>query len=382
MKARLRNRKPDIGKTRIPAFCVLVSVFCLLASAAWAACTSPAGNAGDHMYNSAYHVPQYCDGANWHAMGHRGVGGAGCSSPAGSEGDIMYNGASHVLQFCDGAQWLAMGPTSACPECDFTGPVGWWKLDETSGPTAADFSGNANTGTLVNGPVWTTGYYNGALLFANPSGVDMGSPPTLQIGGSITLTAWINGSSWNPNDEDEMILSKNQNNYGVWGIKGSQDCTGVNGQDNFIAYVCTLGGSGLCPELCSNTILLTNTWYFVAGVYDSSVPSLHVYVNGVLDDGTLINGPVGTGLSDTAYNIMIGRTSGQFAPGLNQAFNGKIDDPRVYNRALSAAEVMALYNGAGTGCTSPAGNEGDMMYNNPYRVMQYCDGMHWRQTGR
>jgi hypothetical protein len=46
-----------------------------------------------------------------------------------------------------------------------TGLVGHWKFDEGSGITAGDSSGNNNTGTLTNGPTWTTGKLGGALSF-------------------------------------------------------------------------------------------------------------------------------------------------------------------------------------------------------------------------
>ncbi|MBI3415695.1 MAG: hypothetical protein HY043_10335, partial [Verrucomicrobia bacterium] len=41
--------------------------------------------------------------------------------------------------------------------------VGYWKLDDGSGLSAVDSSGNGNTGTLVNGPTWTTGQFGGGL---------------------------------------------------------------------------------------------------------------------------------------------------------------------------------------------------------------------------
>jgi DNA-binding beta-propeller fold protein YncE len=79
--------------------------------AARAACSNPAGAEGDHIYNSAFHVLQYCNGTAWQAMGPvPGAGGAGCANPSGAEGNIRYNFASHVLQYCDGTNWIAMGP--------------------------------------------------------------------------------------------------------------------------------------------------------------------------------------------------------------------------------------------------------------------------------
>ncbi|MFH1159200.1 MAG: hypothetical protein V1721_10040 [Pseudomonadota bacterium] len=115
---------PGLYKFLVFAFCLLISGFWLLTSSpAYAACSSPVGSDGDMMYNADYHVPQYCDGTNWRAIGTSGSGGAGCSGPAGNEGDIMYNTDYHVLQFCDGAAWRAMG-TSGSGGAGCSGPVG------------------------------------------------------------------------------------------------------------------------------------------------------------------------------------------------------------------------------------------------------------------
>ena len=43
--------------------------------------------------------------------------------------------------------------------------LGWWPLNDGSGLTAMDLSGQGHNGSLTNGPVWTTGYYGGGLQF-------------------------------------------------------------------------------------------------------------------------------------------------------------------------------------------------------------------------
>jgi hypothetical protein len=136
--------------------------------------------------------------------------------------------------------------------------------------TALDSSGNGNTGTLVNAPTWTTGKINGALSFNGSSTtqyVDAGNPALLQITGSITITAWIYMTSVNCCDRDDVIINKDlYPTSDGYSLRGSQDCTGVNLQDNLLLSIST-------TSRCSNTVLATNTWYFVAGVYD--VPRLH-----------------------------------------------------------------------------------------------------------
>ena len=89
----------------------------------------------------------------------------------------------------------------------------------------------------------------------------------------------------------------------------------------------------------STTVRSLNVWYHVAGVYNASARTLDIYVNGVLNNGTL-SGTVPASQINSAVNVNIGRRSG----GSGYYFNGVIDDVRIYNRALSQAEIQADMN--------------------------------------
>jgi hypothetical protein len=73
----------------------------------------------------------------------------------------------------------------------------------------------------------------------------------------------------------------------------------------------------------------------VAGVYNATAQTLDIYVNGVLDNGVL-RGTVPSAQVLQNVNVNIGRRNG----GYN--FKGTIDEVRVYNRALSAAEIQTI----------------------------------------
>ena len=81
------------------------------------------------------------------------------------------------------------------PSSELSELVGWWKLDETSGDTAADSSGFENDGSLENmsGNEWTVGILNGALEFdgVNNYSVDCGKDAIFDITDEITLSVWI-----------------------------------------------------------------------------------------------------------------------------------------------------------------------------------------------
>src|SRR5207244_9519587 len=94
----------------------------------------------------------------------------------------------------------------------------------------------------------------------------------------------------------------------------------------------------------SKTQVALNQWNHVAGVYNATVQTLDIFVNGVADDGTLTN-PVGSRssipsvqvLPPSSVNVNIGRRAG----GSGFYFGGVIDDVRVYGRALSQAESQS-----------------------------------------
>jgi hypothetical protein len=156
LKPELGNLKPEIRKILLFLFFFLISHFSFQTSA-YAACSSPAGSAGHVIYNKDYHVPTYCDGTNWKPMGPAGAGGTGCPVPS----------------------------------MPVSGLVGWWKLDETSGTSAADSSGNGYTGTTSSSTNWTTsGMNNGALTF-NGTTDYVSIPAGLSLGTTYTMSAWV-----------------------------------------------------------------------------------------------------------------------------------------------------------------------------------------------
>src|SRR3954469_14273799 len=79
-----------------------------------------------------------------------------------------------------------------------------------------------------------------------------------------------------------------------------------------------------------------NTWYHVAGVYDATARTMHVYLNGQPDDGQL-SGTVAANQQDSPQDVLIGQRPGWAGFG----FNGRIEDVRIYDRALSGSEIQA-----------------------------------------
>ena len=209
-------------------------------------------------------------------------------------------------------------------------PVAAYGFDEGSGSVLGDSSGNGNNGT-INGATWTTaGRFGNALSFNGSSNfVDLGNPASLRTTGSMTWSAWIYATG-TPLD-DGQIVAKSGDGTGVdgWQLKTSPD----TGPHTFAVAVS--GNGSTHTQRYSTTVRSLNTWYHVAGVYDAQAQKLDIYVNGVLDNGVL-RGTIPTSQFDPALNASIGRRSGGYH------FQGRVDELRLYNRALTAAQIQAI----------------------------------------
>jgi beta-galactosidase len=203
------------------------------------------------------------------------------------------------------------------------GLAAWWKMDEMSGTSAADSSGYGRAAT-ISGATFTTGYLSNALHFnGTGNAATFASPDTDQI----TVCAWVRadgqGNSQYPRilDTPGYRLFFRFDGQGTNALDFATYSTGRNGDWN----------SGV------NTIS-TGAWYHVAASYDrtrlANLPSL--YVNGSKLPLATITSPSGAQPPYSGTGC-IGNTAG-----LSRAWNGSIDDLRIYSRLLSDAEVKAI----------------------------------------
>jgi len=195
-----------------------------------------------------------------------------------------------------------------------------------------DASGNGITGNII-GATWTTGGKNGKALSFNGSNsyVDLGNPTLLQITGSMTWSAWVKATV-NLADDGQIVAKSND--ASGWQLKTSPD----TGPRTFGTAVSS--GSGRVQRY-STTVRSLNVWYYVAGVYNAAARTLDIYVNGVLDNG-ILTGTIPASQVNAPVNAYIGKRTSLYGGGF--CFNGIIDDVRIYNRALSQAEIQADMN--------------------------------------
>jgi Concanavalin A-like lectin/glucanases superfamily len=258
-----------------------------------------------------------------------GAGGAGCSNPAGSEGDTIYNKDYYALQYCDGTNWVVMGTRT------LTGLVIWWNFDEGSGTSAADSSGNGYTGALTGTPAWVTAHNNGGLSFnaAHPDQVQ--TTNSLYFGaGSFTYAAWVNTT---------QSVSQVR-------IVGSKIAAGTS--YIWVNEYISAGLTGFSTEIRddaaaafgvqSGLSISDGLWHHVALVVDRTGNMIYLYVDGVAVSSTAHTFTGNFGVVGTPFTAT---TAGDQGANPTFAYQGTIDDVRIYNRALGAGEIAHLYNG-------------------------------------
>jgi hypothetical protein len=209
--------------------------------------------------------------------------------------------------------------------------VGWWRGEMD----ALDALGLDN-GTLYGGPGW--GWWVGYAFDLNGTSayVDVPDNAILDPTAAITVEAWINPQP--PLNSFAPIVKKAGEGQGT-DHGYSLELYGPSA----VAFWVFLNGSGWIP---SPAVAFTaNQWNHVAGVYDGS--SVALYLNGQLV-GTPTYAP---GLIVASGNhLQIGHDPSN--PG--RYFHGLIDEPSVYNRALSAGQIQAIYSAGSVGkCLGP-----------------------------
>src|SRR6266508_2978089 len=206
------------------------------------------------------------------------------------------------------------------------GLIGYWSFDEGIGTIANDSSGNGKSAALY-GPSWVTaGKIAGALSF---DGVDDYVIFWSQPQSSISISAWVYAQA-SPGNLTPRIID--MPGYVLFlaepGAPGSHPMS-----LGFFSRRSTQDGEWHTP---ANSIAY-NSWHHIAVVYDSSstLNNAGLYINGVKQTISEITSPLGT-QTVNGGNGEIGI--------IGTGWDGLIDELRIHNRALTAAEIVSLYN--------------------------------------
>ena len=195
-------------------------------------------------------------------------------------------------------------------------------MNEGSGATLADTSGNGHTGTLVNGPAWVAGQatYGQALSFDGVNdAVSVANPSALNVGTSdFTFELWVKRTILG--GAQRHLFSKCTATTWVTGCK----------EFYFNATNQLTFGSFATGDTVSSPIADTN-WHHIAVTFTDATNLLNIYVDGAL----ATTATKALEADDASHVVTVGNLIG------NNPFSGLLDEVRLYSRALTLAEIQA-----------------------------------------
>ncbi|GLY32778.1 hypothetical protein Kisp02_61430 [Kineosporia sp. NBRC 101731] len=218
-------------------------------------------------------------------------------------------------------------------------PVSYWPLDEASGPTAADLTGGnpmAHSGGPAAGLPGALSAPAGRAL--GLSGTAQGTqtaaaPATLDLRGPMTVMAWWKMPATGTSTQNGRVVAK----YASSGSGGVSYMLALSSDLTSMRLLLDLTAGSPSRPVAYAPVPTDHAWHFYVGTWDGSAVRLY-------RDGAPVGSATVTGagqLVSTTARVTVG------APGFNESALGTVDEVALWDRALSAAEISALYT-AGT----------------------------------
>ena len=206
------------------------------------------------------------------------------------------------------------------------GLVAYWPLNESSGDTAADATGNGHDGTLMGDPEWAAGHFAGGLEFDGVEDEVVVPYDAVLNPETFTVTAWANVEPGSAGAHRAVLASRHdfpQRGYIFYAEPGDtwQYWTGVGGGWNSVQGPAVEAGE----------------WGHLTGVFADG--SQRFYYNGELaaeSNAELSINP--------EQEFLIGASANELDPHMFY-FVGIIDDVRLYDRELSEGDIDAVMDG-------------------------------------
>jgi hypothetical protein len=253
---------------------------------------------------------------------------------------------NRLFKSLPGAIWISFMVSSAGAQ---SGLIADWPLSSTS---AVDIVSGV-VGNVLNPAGYGQGQQGSAL---SPNGSWLQVTEAGGVSGARTLTAWVYLNS--ATGYGAMLMAGGDSVSGdFFGITGTSGGCASSGQ--YHLYVHHLGAS--C--YVSNISLQPNTWSHVAVTWDGA-STLQFYVNGSPSQ-PLSGAFYGYGLS--TYTIG-GSNNARGGTTDSSTLDGLLDDVRIYNRALSQAEIQSVMNPPASQVATPTFSPGPGLWAQPLWV--------------
>jgi chitodextrinase len=218
------------------------------------------------------------------------------------------------------------------------GLVGYWNFDEAGGTTVLDGSGLANNGTLSGAGVTRVAgkVGSGALKFDGISGkVTIPGTSSLNQTSSFTLTAWLRVAAFTATYQTPLIKGTTSACAYWLQMAGTHPSIGFGAGT-------TSNCSSYREHVVSNVTWQQDVWHHAAVVFDDASNTFAFFLDGTR---VFIISQTSAPLS-SAEALVFGQSTN--AGDNYERMNGQIDEVRIYNRALSAQEVLDVFGDTGS----------------------------------
>ncbi|MEK7479020.1 MAG: LamG domain-containing protein [Patescibacteria group bacterium] len=192
-----------------------------------------------------------------------------------------------------------------------------WGLDESSGDIAHDSFPNGSLGRIFGTTYSASCRIGGCRVFDGvQDSLSFGNTPSLNFQKAFTLSLWVRPSEI-PTSPDTGLISKGGFRYALTYYSDGDARFYVGDGTNY-----------------AHAPVAPGEWRHIAGVFDSTLPAptLGLYVDGIQVASTTSS----FGTSGAEGELLLGEYN-------FNSFSGRIDDVRIYNRALSSEEISSLY---------------------------------------
>ena len=228
-------------------------------------------------------------------------------------------------------------------------------------------AGSTDAGSIVvydNGS-WRT-FANDAVAYTNNYSVDLdgtndymtaGTISALNSASAFTISMWVKLSS-SGGSVQRFIDTTGSSSSGVTMYQGSA----------VIDFLIGNGSSSNAYVRSTNTNLKDDAWHHLVGVYDGSTTSAAIYIDGVASNDYAARTMPSTTNSAAGGSAHIGSRNN----GSTQFLNGLMDEMAIFNAALSAADITAIYN---------SGVPTDLSVASSYDTNRTANLVHWWRMG-
>lgn len=207
-------------------------------------------------------------------------------------------------------------------------PVAYYPFDQVNGTVAVDASGNGHNGTLVGGATFVAGMVGNALSLSGTNQYMTVPANLLNTASEMTIAAWVRVRT----DRVWARVFDFGNNTTTYMF-----LTPHNGTTNALRFAISTGGNTMEQMLNGTAVPTLGAWQHVAVVLGPSGGTLYLDGAAVTTNAGLTLRPSSLG---TTVNNWIGRSQYTADPFLA----GDIDELRIYDKALSAADITTLFN--------------------------------------